>query len=649
MTTIAPYGSWRSPLSAQQAPVGERELTWPKAMQDSVFWIERQPDKDRTVLMCQGVGGEPREVLPEAFQPGSKVHESYSGSPYTVHDGSVYFVNKTDQRLCRMAVEGGEVTVLTPDTQLRHVDPVVDAVHHRVLCVAQDHSGDGEPVNTVVAISLDGGPSETLVSGADFYSGVRPSPDGKSVCWISWCHPNMPWNGTELWVADLDSAGALGEPRLVAGGPAESIATPYWSADGRLWFISDRSGWWNLYRSQPGDPSTFEAFAPIEADCARPQWAIGLQSYAVLSDAAVLVVLRRGGRIELAHLTPQNCQVLGTPYIDFGDICWGGTTATVVAGESARTPSLVDVDLATLQVSPRYHDASNDLDPADVSVAEQISFPTADGETSHAYFYPPASAEFVGPQGELPPLLVTVHGGPTSAAKPSLNRIIQFWTSRGYAVVDLNHRGSTGYGRAYWEKLYGNWGVVDVEDSRAVAEYLVAQGWVDPQRLAIRGGSAGGFTTLAALAFDDVFHAGVSYYGVADMELMEQETHKFESRYTGRLVRGDNGPQELMDLRSPLYSAEKITAPVLFLQGADDPVVPPNQSDLMFEKLVEAGIPTAYILFEGESHGFRKVSTIQRSLEAELTFFSRIFGVERADLEPLEIRHDELLATAATE
>ncbi len=637
MRETLPYGCWPSPLSASWVAGDSSGMDTPRIHRGVPYWVEKRPEEDGAALMSLR-HGKPVSLLDEPWHPGSQVHEVYAGTVFTVGDEGVHFINKADQRLCHLDPTTGEVTALTPATELRLVDPVVDNAHDRVLAVAERHGVGPMPDNLVVAIPLHGGPARDLIGGADFYSGVRPSPDGSSICWISWSHPDMPWNGSRLWVADVDQDGEVSaEPALIAGGEEVSVACPLWDAEGTLWFASDATGWWNLYRWSPAVDDEPRILHRIDADCTRPPWEVGHRSYVPTGPDSALVVLRREGLIELVHLSATDCTTLDGDYIEFGELAGDDSTAVTIAKSSTRSESVVGIDLQTLSMRELHHDGQADPDQAYVSIAETITYPTEDGEVSHGYYYPPANPRYDAPAGDHPPLLITVHGGPTSAARPSLNRTIQFFTSRGFAVVDLNYRGSTGFGRAYWQRLYGNWGKTDVEDCVFARRYLAKERGTDPHRSAVRGGSAGGFTALAALAFTDDFGAGVSYYGVSDLALMEQETHKFESRYTTRLVCGDDGDPQLLNTRSPIHSASEITAPVLFLQGSKDPVVPPNQSQLMRDALASRGVPSAYLEFSDESHGFSHAKSTQRSLEAELTFYAKVFGLDRNDLTPLDI------------
>jgi dipeptidyl aminopeptidase/acylaminoacyl peptidase len=486
---------------------------------------------------------------------------------------------------------------------------------------------------------MDGQASQVLVTGHDFYAAPRLSPDGTRLAWLTWNHPNMPWDGTELWVAEIGPDGAVARAELVAGGEHESVFQPAWSPAGVLHFVSDRTGWWNLYRWADGD---VVSLAHMAAEFGKPQWLFNMATYGFADANRIICMYSQAGADQLASidlpggaLTP-----IALPYTSFDQVRAGQGFAAVIAGGPTECGTMLRINLATGKPEVLRRSVEERTDRGLLSVAQPVQFPTEGGLTAHGYFYPPANEAFTGPAGERPPLIVLSHGGPTGAAHAVLQPGIQYWTSRGFAVLDVNYGGSTGYGRAYRERLKGNWGIVDVADCAAGARYLAEQGLVDGQRMAIKGGSAGGYTTLAALAFTDVFRAGVSYYGVSDLAALAAETHKFESRYLDGLVGPYPAAAERYRSRSPIHHTDKLSCPVLFLQGLDDKVVPPNQAELMVSALEQKGIPVAYIAFEGEGHGFRTAANQQRALEAELAFYARIFGFEPADaLPPLPIKN----------
>ncbi|HYJ23007.1 MAG TPA: S9 family peptidase [Solirubrobacterales bacterium] len=641
MPTVAPYGSWRSPIGPEVVAAAGRRLAAPQLAEDgAVWWGEGRPaEGGRVVLMRRGAGGEPAAVTPDGTNARTRVHEYGGGGWSLVADDLVLFVDFADQRLYRLRL-GEEPVAITPEPEspgaLRYADMQLAPDGRAVVCVREVH-GSGEAENQVIALALDGsGEPTVLASGRDFYSFPRISPDGRQLAWTCWDHPNMPWDGTELWVAPL---GATADARLVAGGPAESVFQPEWDAACRLHFVSDRDGWWNLYRDEDGTnvQLTHEA-----AELAHPQWLFGGSTYAFLDDGSVVFVRCERGEERLFVLDPgaERLRDLDLPYTSFGfpSLSTRGTTvAFAAAGPTAET-AIVVYDLARGELEEVRSAADEAVDPAYVSTPRAIEFPTTGGEIAHGFYYPPANPDFEGPEGELPPLIVQSHGGPTSHATPALDREFLFWTSRGIGVVDVNYRGSSGYGRPYRQRLRGEWGVVDTEDCIAAARHLAATGEVDGERLAIRGGSAGGYATLCALVFHDDFATGASYYGVADTETLATDTHKFESRYLDGLIGPYPEEKELYYERSPIHFVEQLRAPVILFQGLEDEVVPPSQAETMVAALKQNGVPHAYLAFEGEAHGFRRAETEIRCLEAELYFYGRILGFEPADeLEPVEI------------
>ena len=622
-----------------------------------LYWIEGRPaEGGRYALMRRGADGAITEVTPPEFNVRTRVHE-YGGGAYLARGGVVCGVNFSDQRVYRIA-SSRPPEPITPAGSFMYADFELDARRNRLICVREDQSGKGEAVNTLVAVSL--GPAkaghydseaghcdrgEVLTYGYDFYSTPRLSPDGLRLAWLSWRHPNMPWDGTELWVADVDASGTLSNQRRIAGGHAESIYQPGWSPDGGLYYVSDRTGWWALYRSgatvRAGEGATEHLVisnAPADAEFGRPQWVFGTASWACAGPSRLVVSYTRLGRwylgvVDLA--TGQLSPLVGTLPATLQPHDWlaaSDTHVALVSGFDAAPDALVDVELASGRIEVIRTASSVAIDPGTISVAEPIEFATDEGQTAHAFYYAPRNKEFSAPAGDAPPLIAISHGGPTSAAHPTFELAIQFWTSRGFAVVDVNYGGSTGYGRAYRERLNGRWGIVDVHDVINAARFLSRSGRADEQRLIIRGGSAGGYTTLAALAFHpDVFKAGASYYGISDLEVLEIDTHKFESRYSHSLIGPYPAAKDIYRARSPIHAVERLACPLILLQGLEDKVVPPHQSEMMAEALRAKGLPVAYLAFEGEQHGFRKAATIIRSLEAELYFYGAVFGFEPAD------------------
>jgi dipeptidyl aminopeptidase/acylaminoacyl peptidase len=603
-----------------------------------VFWLEGRPaEAGRRVLVRAAADGSTSDLTPPPFNVRSRVHE-YGGGSYVVAGGVVVFSNFADGRLYRLD-PGSEVAVpITPAGDSRHADLRPDPSRRRFIGVREDHTRPGMPTNTIVAIPLDGGESSVLVSGPDFVASPRVSPDGTRLAWLEWDHPDMPWDATRLRVAAFEPDGTLGVSALAAGGPEESIVQPEWAPDGTLHLISDRSGWWNLYRLVDGP--RLEPLAPMEAEFADPSWVFGRSTYGFLPDGAIVAVARADGRDRLFRLEPGHLiGEIETPFTELDSLRVGPATIIALAGASGDPAIVVRLDPSTLAPAGVLRRASSvTFDPATISRPESITFPTTEGLMAHALYYPPTNPEFVAPDGEKPPLLVLTHGGPTSNASTGLDLTTQLMTSRGIAVVDVDYGGSSGYGRAYRRRLDGMWGVVDVDDTVAAARFLGERGDVDPDRLVIEGGSAGGYTTLAALAFRDVFAAGITHYGIGDLELLEVEPHKFESHYSRRLVGPYPEAVERYRQRSPIHFVDDIDCPVLVLQGLDDHVVPPTQAEAIVAALASKGIPYAYLAFEGEGHGFRGAVAIRRTLEARLDFLGQVFGFAPADtIEPLDL------------
>jgi dipeptidyl aminopeptidase/acylaminoacyl peptidase len=494
----------------------------------------------------------------------------------------------------------------------------------------------------VAAVSLSEPDShpQVLVSGNDFYGPVRISPDGNQIAWLTWNHPNMPWDGTELWLGEFSTDGSIVNSRVVAGGEKESILQPEWSPDGQLYFVSDRTGWWNIYRLTA--ELSVESVTEIEGEFGTPQWAFGFSNYAFANSELIACSYIQSGFSKLAviNVRTREIRTVDSPYTDISYIRAEAGRAVFRAGSPTQPPGIVLWDIETNNFEVLRRSNSLEIPDAFFSPAQAIEFPTEGGLIAHGFYYPPKNPDYVGPDDQLPPLLVRSHGGPTSAAVSALNLNIQFWTSRGIAVLDVNYGGSSGFGREYRDRLKDSWGVVDVDDCANGARYLVKRGAVDGNRLMITGGSAGGYTTLCALTFRDVFKAGASHYGVSDAEALAKETHKFESRYLDGLFGPYPEQREVYRARSPINFTDQLSCPVIFFQGLEDKVVPPNQAEMMVNALKEKGIPVAYVSFEGEQHGFRQAQNIKRALEGELYFYSQVFGFELAEpVEPVKIEN----------
>jgi len=633
----APYGSWRSPITAQAVAAGSRPLSAPRIDGAQIQWLEGLPaEGGRLAAVRASLQRDAEALTPSPYNVRSRVHE-YGGGAWIVSGGVAYFSNFADNLVYRRGTDG-HVQALTRESAHRHADFELDPGRRRLIAVREDHrAGSHEPRNLLVALPLDGGDGEELVSVADFYAAPRLSADGRRLAWLCWNHPLMPFNGTQLWVAEVGDDGAVHTPRCIAGSDTESLCQPLWSPDGQLYVVSDRSGFWNLYRVEE---TGLRPVCPMRAEFGRPQWVFGQSLYGFNGpDEIVAACIDQGearlGRIDVAS---GRWTAIDTEFTDFDEIRVGAGFAVAVAGSPTRPHQVVRIDLLTGAHDVLATSFSDLPDAAYLQAPQSLTVPSFDGRSTHAFFYPPASPDCAGPPGELPPLIVTSHGGPTSLSTNSLRLNVRYWTSRGFAVVDVNYGGSNGFGRTYMNALEGKWGIVDVEDCVAAARHLAERGLVDADRMAIRGASASGFTTLCALTFHDVFKAGASYFGVSDLAGLDADTHKFESRYTSYLVGPPSDRERLYRERSPLAHTDRLSCPMIFFQGLDDKVVVPAQSEVMVRALKERGIPVAYLAFEGEGHGFRRLETIRRTLEAELYFYGRVFGFEPADpMEPVEI------------
>jgi dipeptidyl aminopeptidase/acylaminoacyl peptidase len=640
---VVPHGSWRSPISSDLIVRGVVGLKGLALDGQDVYWLESRPGEGgRNAIVRHSPDGRTEDVTPRSFSARTRVHE-YGGGDCTAHAGTVYFSNFSDQRLYRQ-LPGQEPQALTAENDRRYADMMVDASRDRIVAVRENHTNvEREPINELVGIGLENDEERVLASGNDFYSSPRVSPDGRRLAWLTWNHPNMPWDGTELWSCELDDDGSPERIERVAGGPEESVFQPEWSPDGTLHFVSDRTGWWNLYRLREG---SLEPLCQKEAEFGVPQWAFGMSTYAFLSPTRVVCAVIERGFFRLAVLDTEveELEPIETPYstINCLETVMGSDEIIFIAGSPTEPSSVVRLNAQTggREVLRRSDDLK--IDPGYLSVPEPVEFPTEGGLTAYGFFYPPQNRDFVAPEGERPPLLVHSHGGPTAMTTATLDLSTQYMTSRGIAVLDVNYGGSTGYGREYRRRLDGQWGVVDVDDCANGARHVAERGLADDARLMIAGGSAGGYTALCALAFRDAFAAGASHYGVSDVEALARETHKFESRYLERLIGPYPERADLYRQRSPIHSTDRLSCPVIFFQGLEDKVVPPNQAETMFEVLKDKGLPVAYVPFEGEQHGFRRAENIRRALDGELYFYSRVFGFDLADpVEPVPIENLE--------
>ena len=640
--TSAPYGTWASPITARAVASAALRLGSVVLEGEDTYWLEGRPEEGgRNVIVRRDPNGRLADVTPAGSNVRTRVHE-YGGAAYTVFRGGIYYSEFTDQRIYHLDSQGAPRPV-TPPGDWRYADYCVSPTGTRLVCVREDHSAKAaEPVNTLVSLSLDGVPTagEVIASGHDFYATPRFSPDGSRLAWLAWRHPNMPWDNTELWVARVAGNGALENPSRVAMSDHGAIFQPGWSPDGTLYFASDRTGWWNLYRMRNGKVEAVHAMA---ADVGRPLWQLGASTWACADASRLVVAYQQLGcwRLALIDVNTGTLRDLA-PGLEPGEHVAATRTHAVVVASSSRAPdAIMRVDLATGAAETVRAASDLSVETVYLSTPRPIEFPTEGGLTAHAFYYAPRNPDFTAPAGTRPPLIVICHGGPTDSTNTRLNLGVQYWTTRGFGVVDVNYGGSSGYGRQYRHRLDGQWGVVDVADCVNAAKYLAATGEADAERTIIRGRSAGGYTTLATLTFSPAqFMAGASYYGISDLEALARDTHKFESRYLERLIGPYPDRADLYRARSPIHCVDRLSRPLIFFQGLDDLAVPPAQSLLMHDVLRAKGLPTALVSFEGEQHGFRRAETIACCLEAELFFYGAVFGFPTGqDSSPVRIEN----------
>ncbi len=632
MTTVSPYGTWNSSISPEKITAESIRLGTIQFFNGELYWTEGRPaEGGRNALCSQNTTGTITDTLPVPWNVRTRVNE-YGGRAFVVSEDGLLFSNFKDQRLY-LSQNGEEPKALTPENAKRYAAPIPNPTHGGWIAVEEDHgTKESEPPMRLVHISPEG-KVVPLVEGSDFYASPTLNTEGNGLAWLEWDHPDMPWDAARLMLGTLDENGDLVSATCIAGGEGESAFQPQWSPDGVLYFMAENTGWWNLYRL---GENGVEAVWSEDVEMGLPLWIFGMSTYGFANEETAAVAYCEHGVWGLATVDLVSLEVTrhDLPFSSIRQVRAENNRIAVFAGAADQAECLVllDGDQGTWEVLRSSSALS--ISEGELSSAKPVSFPTSEGAQAHGFYYAPRNDAFAGEANEKPPLIVISHGGPTAATNATLDARIQYWTSRGFAVLDVNYRGSTGYGRAYRNSLLGNWGVYDVDDCVAGAHHLVAQGLADENRLAIRGGSAGGYTTLAALAFRDVFKAGASYFGVGDIEALDSDTHKFESRYTQRLVAPLPEGLELVRERSPIHHTDKLSCPVIFLQGLEDKIVPPNQSEAMVDALKEKGIPVAYFAFEGEGHGFRQAEAIQRALQGEFAFYAYVFQFDPADTLP---------------
>ena len=629
--TVSPFGTWKSPISEELVATGSVPLSGAICCDGVVYGLEGRPSEAGRSVLVRYENGTAVDLLPPGFDIRSRVHE-YGGGSVRIDGRALHFINFEDQRIYRLDLETdpGTPEPVTPIGLYRYADGVPCRNQPgRYIYVREDHTIRGaEATNTIVRLRMDGADSGTiLLSGYDFYSSPKISPDGNFIAWLSWNHPNMPWDGTELWKARLTGDGIV-EAVLVAGGANESIFQPEWSLDGELHYVSDRNGWWNIYRDNE------RPIVEMEAEFGVPQWGFGITCYGFMQSGRIVATYSRDGRWFLAKLDEDrgSLEQIDLPWDNVRGLSFGDATKEafvyVVSSAADKPTSILEIDVESGPVRLVRSSGELAVPKSYLSIPEAITYPTTDGEISHAFYYEPKNPDFRAPDQELPPIIVISHGGPTTATAVSLDYAIQYWCSRGFGILDVNYRGSSGYGRAYRQRLLGHWGSLDVSDCADATNFLVATGRADPDRLIVRGGSAGGYTTLCALTFTDTFSAGASLYGISDLETLARDTHKFESRYLDSLIGPYPDEIDLYRERSPIHSIDRISSPLILFQGAEDRVVPRSQSKKMYEAVKSKGIPVAYVEYQGEHHGFRKAENQIHCKRAELEFYGRVLGFE---------------------
>ena len=664
MHITAPYGSWKSPITAEMLiSGGKRRLNEIKIDGSDIYWLDGRPaEAGRIVIMRRTADGTVEDLTPAPFNSRNAVHE-YGGGSYAVRNRTIYFTNWEDQRIYSQ-IDGGKLRPLTAEPpfprSIRYADLTITTNGKYILCVRETHHQDGaEAINEIAAIDTATGEQKTIATGRDFYCAPRSCPSHDGIAWTEWDHPNMPWDGNTLVSSSFNQDDAtISTTAPIAGQQDESIVQPTWGPNGLLHFVTDRTGWWNIHAWKDGEPVNLRH---EESDHGRPDWQFAFTSYAHLPDNKIalgkggvtdgsIVLINSGvpplagemsgGQRGLANSTHS----IEIPYSEISFITAGpdGTTILFVGASPTAEPAIISLDLETEHCSTIYAPSDIDIDRGYLSTPHHIIFPTTDNGQAHAFCYEPTNKDFTAPDGELPPLVTICHGGPTSASGTGLDLSTHYWTSRGFAVVDVNYRGSSGYGKVYRDALKGKWGIYDTDDCIAAAQHLIDQNLVDKDRVIIRGGSAGGYTTINALTFHNFFAAGAALYGIADLMVFIGDTHKFESRYLDSLVGPYPEEAQRYHDRSAINFMDQLATPMIILQGLEDEIVPPSQAEIMVNALESKGLPYAYIGFPGEQHGFRQAANIIRAQQAELHFYGKVLNFQPADQIPedtVEVRN----------
>ncbi len=642
---IQPYGSWKSPINA--TILTESILRFGDLTLDDqyVYWSEASPEKEGRFVVMRWNGEKRETVTPSPFNVRSSVHE-YGGAAFTAHHQTLYFCNHQDQAFYSLSKKG-DITLLAQEKQIRYANPLLDPKRNQIYLIKEDHLNPEDVKNSLVCIDAKEKKKEKIIhQGHDFYSSLALSHDGLKLAFLSWNHPQMPWDGTTLWMGSLDTEGFLKDLDSIAGGPNESIFQPRFARDDTLYFISDQTGFWNLYEYKD---KKITPCLPLEGDLGIPQWILGQSRYDFIltqRDLKIPCIYTVKGidDLGLIDLKKRTLCSFDLPYTSYQNLHVFKNTLFFQASSPNEMPTLFSYDLKKNRIQKIRSSKLLSIDSAYLSKPQSLTFLTEQKKEAFAFFTPPKNKQFKGPPDESPPLIVKSHGGPTGHANSSLNLETQFFTSRGFAVLDVNYGGSSGYGRQYRERIKNNWGVVDVLDCIHGANDLIRQGLVDPKKVVMKGRSAGGYTTLCALAFHTTFKLGVCYYGVSDLEALAKKTHKFESHYLESLIGPYPKEKKKYQERSPLHHIQTLSAPLLLLQGADDPIVPPSQSEMIYLGLKSHQSPIAYLLFENEAHGFRNAKTIIKALHAELYFYSRFFKIPLKDpIAPIPIDFDPFL------